>query len=85
MIDFVFLLIGISGVIAIALNFILEATNRLGKNHHTFAILNLYGSGSLFAYSLYNSVWLFVVLNGFLILVGIYGLVQVYSKKKRKK
>lgn len=84
MIGHIFLLIGISGVIAIATNFILEATNKLGKDHHTFAILNLYGSTALFAYSLYGKVWLFVVLNGFLIIVGIYGLKQVFTKKKKK-
>ena len=73
--------VGISGVIAIAINFILEATNKLGKDHHAFAILNLYGSGSLFTYSFYNQVWLFVALNGFLIMVGTYGLYQVFSTK----
>ena len=74
------LLIGISGVIAIAVNFLLEATNRLGKNHHTFAWLNLYGSSALFYYSYVEHVWLFVVLNGFLIVVGLYGLWKVYRK-----
>lgn len=81
MFDIIFLLIGISGVITIALQFILEATNKLGKNHHTFAILNLYGSSALFSYSLYSKVWLFVVLNAFLIIVGLYGVHQVFKKK----
>lgn len=80
MIETILLIIGISGVIAIAINFILEATNKLGKDHHLFAILNIYGSAALFIYSYYNKVWLFVGLNGFLILVGIYGLIQVYKK-----
>lgn len=80
-VEFLVLTIGISGVLAIALNFILEVTNKLGKNHHTFALLNFYGSFALFLYSLYNSVWLFVVLNGFLIFVGIYGIYEAYKKK----
>lgn len=78
-------LIGISGVIIIALNFYLEATNRLGKHHITFAWLNLYGSSALLLYSFYNKVWLFVVLNGFLVVVGLWGLEVVYKKKHSKK
>ncbi|MFW6285879.1 MAG: CBU_0592 family membrane protein [Nanoarchaeota archaeon] len=80
MLDVILLIIGISGVIAIALNFILEATNRLKSDHHSFAIINLYGSCALFIYSLYNLIWLFVILNGFLILVGVYGLYKVLKK-----
>jgi len=76
------LIIGISGVLSIALNFILEIRNKLDNGHKLFAILNLYGSTSLFIYSLYGKVWLFVILNGFLILVGIYGLCKVFFNKK---
>ncbi len=75
-----FLLFGISGVIAIALNYILEATNKLGKDHKLFSIVNFYGSFALLSYSIYNEVWLFAVLNGFLVAVGIYGLLKVYGK-----
>lgn len=80
MLDNIMLAIGISGVIAIATNFVLEATDKLGKNHHSFAIINFYGSSALFAYSLYNKIWLFVALNSFLVLIGIYGLFKVYKK-----
>lgn len=79
MLENIVLLIGISGVLAIASNFLLEATNHLKKDHHMFAVLNLYGSGALLFYSWYNLVWLFVVLNGFLVAVGTYGLVKVYK------
>ncbi len=75
-----FLIIGITGVIAIAINFILEASNKLDKEHHIFAFLYTYGSAALLAYSAYNSVWLFVVLNGFLVLVGLYGIYKVYKR-----
>ncbi len=78
---FIFL-IGVSGVIVIALNFYLEATNRLGKEHTVFAWLNLYGSTALLIYSFYNKVWLFVILNGFLVVVGLWGLEVVYKQKK---
>lgn len=81
MLENIILIIGILGVLAIALNFILEATNKLGKDHHIFAILNLYGSSSLFLYSYFNQVWLFVALNGFLMIVGTYGLIKVYKNK----
>ncbi len=80
--NYLILLIGISGVIVIALNFYLEATNKLSKNHKSFAWLNLYGSLALLIYSFFNKVWLFVFLNGFLVIVGIYGLEKVYMKLK---
>lgn len=80
MLENIMLIIGISGVFAISLNFILEATNKLGKDHKMFAWLNIYGSSALFLYSYYNKVWLFVALNGFLMIVGCYGLIKVYKK-----
>jgi len=81
MIETISLIIGITGVIAIAANFLLEALNKLGKDHKVFAWVNLYGSSALCFYSLVFKVWLFVGLNGFLILTGIYGLYEVYSKR----
>lgn len=80
MLENIILIIGISGVFAIALNFILEVTNKLGKDHKMFVWLNIYASSALFLYSYYNKVWLFVLLNGFLIIVGFYGLSKVYIK-----
>jgi hypothetical protein len=80
MLDIIMLIIGISGVIAIAVNFIFEATDKLSKNHHGFAIINLYGSTALLTYSIYNQIWLFVGLNGFLVAVGLYGLNKVFKK-----
>lgn len=82
--DTIMLGVGISGVFAIAADFIMEATDKFSKNHHTFAIVNLYGSSSLFAYSLYNEVWLFVVLNTFLIGVGLFGIYKVFISRKSK-
>ncbi len=79
--DIIITILGISGVLAIALNFILEISNKLDKDHHFFALINLYGSIMLGLYSLYFKVWLFVVLNAFLVFVGIYGLYKVYFKK----
>ena len=77
-----FLILGISGVMTIGINFILEISNRLDKKHIKFAWFNLYGSFALFSYSLYYNVWLFVILNGFLTIVGIYGLFKVYMRRK---
>ena len=82
MFDLIVLIFGISGVVAVVTNFILEATDKLPKDHHLFAILNFYGAVALLVYSWYNQVWLFVVLNAFALLVGAYGLKVVYSKKK---
>ncbi len=80
MLNYLITMIGVTGVIAIAANFILEATNKLEKNHHTFAWLNLFGSSALLIYSLYFYVWLFVALNTFLVVVGLIGLRKVYRK-----
>jgi len=80
MTDLIVLLIGISGVLVVGLNFILEATNKLAKDHHVFAYFNLYGAIALLLYSWYNEVWLFVVLNTFLSVVGIYGVYKVHNK-----
>lgn len=79
MLDLIILLYGISGVIAIALNFYLEATDKFSQNHRAFAFINFYGSLALLIYSIYNQVWLFVVLNSFLILVGLLGLWKVLT------
>ncbi len=84
MLDNIILLIGITGVLAIASNFMLEVTNKLNKDHHLFAIINFYGSFALMTYSIYFKVWLFVVLNGFLVLVGLYGLNEAFKKRRRK-
>lgn len=80
MLDTIILVLGISGVAAIAANFLLEAFDKLPKNHHLFAILNLYGSSMLLLYSLWNAVWLFVALNTFLVGTGLYGLWEVYKR-----
>ena len=81
-VDYIVLGIGISGVLAITINFLLEATNHLPKDHHLFAWINLYGSLALLVYSWYNAVWLFVVLNMFTTIAALYGLRIVYFTKK---
>ncbi|MCA9459600.1 MAG: hypothetical protein KC550_03560 [Nanoarchaeota archaeon] len=78
-----FLIFGISGVLVIAMNFIFEVSNKWDKKHINFAWFNLYGSFALFSYSLYYKVWLFVLLNGFLTIIGIYGLFGVYRRIKK--
>ncbi len=80
MIEFIMLLFGISGVIVLALVFILEDLNKLNKNHHMFSFLNLYATIALLSYSLYSSVWLFVWLNLMMLFVNLYGLYKVYKK-----
>ncbi|MCA9486147.1 MAG: hypothetical protein H6500_00665 [Candidatus Woesearchaeota archaeon] len=84
MIEEILLLFGISGIIAIALSVVLETLNKLGKNHITFVLLNVYGSFALFIYALYYHTWLFVTLNAFLTGVGIYSLGLALKKRKGK-
>lgn len=81
--DSLFLSIGILGVITIALAFYFEATNKFSKDHKAFSWFNLFGNFCLFLYALFNQVWLFVFLDLFLIIVGMYGLHKVYGKKYR--
>lgn len=83
MLDYIILTIGITGVMAITLNFLLEASDNLSKDHKTFAWINFYGSIALLIYSWYNKVWLFLILNTITLLAGIYGLIIVYSQKKK--
>jgi len=78
-----FLSIGILGVVVIALAFYLEATNKLSKDHKAFSWYNLFGNFCLFLYALFNQVWLFVFLDLFLIIVGMFGLYGVYKKRYR--
>jgi lipid-A-disaccharide synthase-like uncharacterized protein len=82
MLDFVVTGIGISGVIFIASMFYLEITNKVSKDHKTFTYLNFLGNFCLFFYSFYFQVWLFVLLNGFLLLESLYGMYFVHKKKR---
>ena len=84
MIETLALIIGITGIIAIGLNFLLEATNSLKEDHKAFGWINLYGSTALCIYAIISKAWLFAVLNGLLILIGIYGLTKIYSNTKIK-
>jgi len=71
---------GVSGALAVGLNYLLEALNKLSKDHKLFSWINLYASVALFSYSWYWEVWLFVGLNLFLSLIGLFGLYEVYFK-----
>lgn len=83
MLEIIYLIIGITGIIAIGANFLLEATNSLGKDHKAFGWINLYGSCALCIYAISSKTWLFAFLNVMLILIGIYGLIKIYSKKHK--
>lgn len=74
------LVFGVSGALAVGINYILESMNKYGKDHKIFSWVNLYASVALLTYSWYGEVWLFVGLNLFLSLVGVFGLYQVYFK-----
>lgn len=80
LLDTMILILGISGIIAIALAVLLEILNKLDIKHHMFSLLNLYGTATLLFYSIYNSVWLFVLLNGFLLVTSLYGTYIAFKK-----
>ena len=64
--------LGILGVIMLGVDILLEVLNKLKKDHKTFTNIYVIANLLLFVYSLYFEIWLFVVLNGFLLGVGIY-------------
>lgn len=74
--------LGIIGVCIIGINFLLEASDKLSKDHHWFVVLNLISSLFLFTYAYIAKVTLFVILNGMLILISIYQLIVIKIKKK---
>ena len=76
--DFLVLIIGIIGACLVGLNYILESLNKLGEDHKTFGWINLAASALLLYNAFYNSAWVFVGLNIFLVAVGIFGLYKVY-------
>lgn len=76
--DFMALTIGIVGAFLVGLNYILESLNKLGKDHKTFGWINLSASTMLLYNAWWNTVWVFVGLNLFLIGVGVFGLYKVY-------
>lgn len=78
--DLIINILGIAGLLLVGGSVLLEELNKLDKNHHTFAIMNVTGSILLFINAIYFKVTLFAVLNGFLILVGSYGMYKVYKK-----
>jgi len=77
--------IGILGVIILGVNFVLEASDKLGKNHYTFIILHIVASCCLLAYSVFEKIPLFIVLNSMLIIVGLVQFIKTYKKIKSKK
>ncbi len=76
--NFLVLILGIIGACLVGLNYILESLNKLGKDHKTFGWINLSASALLLYNAYYNSAWVFVGLNIFLVAVGVFGLYRVY-------
>ena len=70
--DTIITILGIIGVIILGIDILLEVLNKLKKDHKLFSTLYVFANFLLFVYSLYFEVWLFVILNGFLLCVGIY-------------
>lgn len=81
--DYLFTAIGILGVIILGTNFVLEASDKLGKDHYTFVILHIIASCCLLIYSVFEKITLFIVLNSMLILVGLIQFVKTHKKIKK--
>ena len=73
--------LGILGVILLGLDILLEVLNKLKKDHKAFTSIYVIANLLLFVYSLYFKIWLFVVLNGFLLGVGIYSYYVSHFRK----
>lgn len=64
--------LGIIGVIMLGIDILLEVLDKIPKDHKLFSTIYVIANFLLFVYSWYFAVWLFVILNGFLLMVGIY-------------
>jgi hypothetical protein len=82
--DVLALILGIVGACLVGLNYILESLNKLGKDHKMFSWINLVSAILLLFNAFWNSVWVFVGLNLFLISIGVYGLYKVYFSPEKK-
>lgn len=71
--------IGVAGVLLLAINFVLEASDMLGRNHYTFILMYLTASLFLLIYSALEYIPLFIVLNAMLVLVSIVQLIKNYK------
>ena len=71
--------IGVAGVVLLGLNFVLEASDKLGRDHYTFILMYLTASALLLTYSILEYIPLFIVLNAMLVLVSIYQLIKNYK------
>ncbi|MFW6383150.1 MAG: hypothetical protein ACOCZQ_00745 [Nanoarchaeota archaeon] len=72
--------IGVLGVVLLGINFVLEASDKLGRDHYTFILLYLTASLCLLIYSVLEQITLFIVLNAMLVLVSIIQLIKNYKR-----
>lgn len=77
--------LGILGVALLGLDVLLESTNKLGGDHKLFTKIYVIANFLLFVYSLYSRFWLFVVLNGILLIVGIYAFYRSHFGGKKRR
>lgn len=77
--------IGVAGVILLGLNFVLEASDKLGRNHYTFILMYLTASALLLIYSALEFIPLFIILNAMLVLISIFQLIKTYKRNQTSK
>ena len=75
--------IGIFGIALLGLDVLLESTNKLDKDHKLFTKIYVIANFLLLLYSAYFQIWLFVVLNGILLGIGVYAFYRSHFGKKR--
>ena len=64
--------LGILGIIMLGFDVLFEVLNKLKRDHKLFTTIYVIANFLLFFYSFYFKIWLFVVLNGVLLAIGIY-------------
>ncbi|MGM5482259.1 MAG: hypothetical protein ACQESF_02245 [Nanobdellota archaeon] len=74
--------IGVAGVVLLGVNFILEASDKLARDHYSFILLYMAASLLLFIYSAIEGITLFIILNFMLVLISMFQLIKTYHKSK---
>ena len=72
---------GAIGVTILLVAFILNLTNRLGKESLGYIVLNILGAGIACLASILLHYWPFIILEGSWTLVSLVGLISYFRKK----
>ncbi|MBN2016235.1 hypothetical protein JW766_05400 [Candidatus Dojkabacteria bacterium] len=76
-------IIGVVGVIATLLAFLLLQKGKISDDDHFYNLLNLFGGIGMATYAVYYSAWLSVFLNSAWAVIAVFDLIKNISKSSR--